>query len=75
MKLIVRNKIPQLIKDRDMTQKQFAEKAGLTEATVSRLKRQDRFDIATLFLASRALDVSIEDMFEVEEEKRPDSAD
>ncbi|PLR66117.1 hypothetical protein CYJ36_20135 [Bacillus sp. UMB0893] len=41
---------------------------GLTEATISRFKKQDCFDIATLVAVSRALEISIEDLFYITKE-------
>ncbi|MGM7724384.1 helix-turn-helix domain-containing protein [Metabacillus sp. Hm71] len=62
-------KITEILSERNISQKQLAEMTGLTEATISRFKKQDRFDIATLVAVSRALNLSIEDLFHIEETK------
>lgn len=65
----VTNRLPEILTARNMTQKELAERANLTPATISRFRKQDRFDIATLFAISRALGVSIEDLFDVTDDK------
>lgn len=42
---------------------------GTTEATISRFKMNTRYDITTLFIISRGLNVPVEDLFYVEEIK------
>lgn len=42
---------------------------GTTESTISRFKMKTRYDIATLFIISRGLNVPIENLFYVEEIK------
>lgn len=59
----ITSRLVELMKERGLNQKELAEKAGVTAATISRFKKQDRFDIATLIAVSRALDVAIEDLF------------
>lgn len=65
----ITNRLPEILTARNMTQKELAELANLTPATISRFRKQDRFDITTLFAISRALGVSIEDLFEVTDDK------
>ena len=48
-------------------QKELADLVGSTEAAISRFKTNTRYDITTLFLISRGLNVPIEDLFYVEE--------
>lgn len=63
----VTTKLPDILKERGISQKELADKAGLTPATISRFKKQDRFDIATLVAVSSALDMTIEELFYIEE--------
>lgn len=48
-------------------QKDFALAAGVKEPTISRFDSQSRYDINTLVSISKVLDVSIEDLFDIEE--------
>lgn len=47
------------------TQKEFAEMVGVKEATISRFDSQTRYDIDVLVSVSKALGVTIEDLFEI----------
>lgn len=51
------------------TQKELAQLAGVKEATISRFDSQTRYDIDVLVSLSKALDIKIEDMFTIEENK------
>jgi transcriptional regulator with XRE-family HTH domain len=55
------------------TSKELAEKAGVTEPTISRFDSQKRYDIDVLVSVSKALDVSIEDLFIID--KNEESAE
>lgn len=61
-------RITEILEERGLSQKELAVMTGLTEATISRFKKQDRFDIATLVAVSKALEVSIEDLFYITKE-------
>jgi transcriptional regulator with XRE-family HTH domain len=49
--------------------KDLAEKVGVTEPTISRFDSQKRYDINVLVSVSKALGVSVEDLFHIEENK------
>ncbi|MDN5388737.1 helix-turn-helix transcriptional regulator [Bacillus sp. LB7] len=69
-KLIVRSRLNEVMKEKGIqSQKELAELVGTTEATISRFKTNTRYDITTLFIISRGLNVPIEDLFYVEEIK------
>lgn len=63
----VTNKIPDILDERGIKQHELASMTGLTAATISRMRKQDRFDIKTLVAVSRALGVTIEELFHIEE--------
>lgn len=69
----VTTKLPDILKERGISQKELAEMTGLTAATISRFKKQDRFDIATLVAVSNALDMTIEELFYIEEVTEEDA--
>ncbi|MEH7119068.1 helix-turn-helix transcriptional regulator [Neobacillus vireti] len=54
------------------TSKELAEKAGVTEPTISRFDSQKRYDIDVLVSVSKALNVSIEELFHIEKNKETD---
>ncbi|NSL51719.1 helix-turn-helix domain-containing protein [Calidifontibacillus erzurumensis] len=60
-------RLNKILEERGWKQKDLAAKAGTTEATISRFDRQNRYDIETLVIISRALGLSIEDLFIIEE--------
>ncbi|AGN35805.1 MULTISPECIES: helix-turn-helix domain-containing protein [Bacillus] len=51
------------------SQKELAELVGTTEATISRFKTNNRYDITTLFIISRGLNVPIEYVKEIKDEQ------
>ena len=61
-----RSRLNQILNEKGLNQKELAEMAGLTAATISRFKSQSRYDISTLFAISKALELSIEDLFIIE---------
>ncbi len=65
--LTIKPKLAEILQDRCLTQKELADMAGVTQAAVSRFSRNTRYEITHLFAIARALEVSIEDLFEVEE--------
>lgn len=49
--------------------KELAKMAGVTEPVISRFDSQKRYDIDVLFSVSKALDVSVDELFVIEENK------
>ncbi|MEC1338184.1 helix-turn-helix transcriptional regulator [Bacillus velezensis] len=49
------------------SQKELADLVGSTEVTISRFKTNTRYDITTLFIINRGLNVPMEYLFYVEE--------
>lgn len=60
-------RLSEILTERELRQKDLAEMAGTTEATISRFSRQSRYEIETLVRISRALDLQIEDLFTIED--------
>lgn len=58
-------KMNELRKQKGWTGKELAERVGVTEPTISRFDSQSRYDIDVLVSVSKALEVSIEDLFEI----------
>jgi DNA-binding Xre family transcriptional regulator len=52
-------------KDPEFNQTKLAEMVHLPQATISRFDRNERFDITNVFAIARALNVNVEDLFEV----------
>lgn len=61
-------KMTVLRKEQGLTGEDLAELSGVTQATISRFDRQIRYDINVLISLSRALGVTIEELFTVEED-------
>jgi transcriptional regulator with XRE-family HTH domain len=69
-KFIVKPRLRELLsKSKFKNQKEFAEIVGVKEPTISRFDSQTRYDIVTLVAISRALGVSIDDLFVVAEQQ------
>lgn len=51
------------------TNKELAQKVGVTEPTISRFDKQQRYDIDVLISVSKVLGVSVEELFTIEENK------
>lgn len=54
-------------KQRDINGKELAALVGVTEPTISRFDSQKRYDIDVLVSVSKALGVTIEELFIIEE--------
>ena len=68
--MIIQVRLKEVLKDRSMTQKELASKAGLREATVSAIARnqQDLINLRHLEKIMEALEMdNISELFEVEE--------
>jgi DNA-binding Xre family transcriptional regulator len=62
-------RLSEILAERNLRQKDLAEMASTTEATISRFSRQSRYEIETLIRVSRALDMKVEDLFNIEDDK------
>ncbi|PTM52693.1 helix-turn-helix domain-containing protein [Desmospora activa] len=58
-----------ILKKRGITHATFAEKVGLLQPTISRFDKMTRHESINLFRIAQALDLRIEDLFEVEYDK------
>lgn len=68
IELKVTPRLREILKERNMTQMQLSELSGVKQATISRFDRNSGCDYITLFQLSKALEISIEELFTVEEE-------
>jgi transcriptional regulator with XRE-family HTH domain len=59
-------------KERGINGKELAELVGVTEPTISRFDSQKRYDIDVLISVSKALGVTVEELFIIEEHKETD---
>lgn len=57
-------------KQKDINGKELAALVGVTEPTISRFDSQKRYDIDVLVSVSKALGVTIEELFTIEENKQ-----
>jgi transcriptional regulator with XRE-family HTH domain len=68
--MIVKPRLSEIIDERkkndpSFNQRKVALLSGLTEGTISRFDRQSRYEITNLFKIADALNVKIEDLFQV----------
>jgi transcriptional regulator with XRE-family HTH domain len=61
----VKPKLMALLKERSLTQMQLSEMSGVPQGSISRFDRNDRHVDAHLFAIAKALDVRVEDLFEI----------
>lgn len=54
-----------ILKERGITQTQLSEMSGVPQGSISRFDKNSRHEAAHLFAISRALGVSIEELFQV----------
>jgi transcriptional regulator with XRE-family HTH domain len=66
--LKVTPRLEELRKAAGLTQTQLAEKAGVPQAAVSRFDRSSQGSYANIIAIARALNVSVEELFDIEEE-------
>jgi transcriptional regulator with XRE-family HTH domain len=59
-------------KERGINGKELAEMVGVTEPTISRFDSQKRYDIDVLVSVSKALGVTVEELFIIEEHEESD---
>lgn len=72
MKIKVIPRLNKLLKEKKMTQMELSKKTGVPQGSISRFDKNSRHEDFHLFAISRALGVSVEDLFEVviEEEEQ-----
>ncbi|MEV2280800.1 helix-turn-helix transcriptional regulator [Paenibacillus larvae] len=63
--MIVTPKLNQILKDR--TQMQLSQMTGVPQGSISRFDKNSRHEDAHLFAIARALGITIEELFNVEE--------
>jgi transcriptional regulator with XRE-family HTH domain len=61
----VKPKLMSLLKERSLTQTQLSEMTGVPQGSISRFDRNDRHVDAHVFAIAKALDLKVEDLFEV----------
>ncbi|MGC8230260.1 helix-turn-helix domain-containing protein [Pseudobacillus badius] len=65
--LSVKPKLNSILKNRGITQMKLAEMSGVSQGSISQFDKNNRHETAHLFTISRALNLPIEDLFEVME--------
>lgn len=65
MNITVKPRLGAILKERNMTQMQLAELSGVPQGSISRFDKNDRHVDAHIFAIAKALDVNVEDLFEV----------
>jgi transcriptional regulator with XRE-family HTH domain len=65
-----KGRMQEIRKELGYSGKKLAEMVGVTEPTISRFDTQSRYDIDVLVSISKALEVSIEDLFVIEENEK-----
>ncbi|MFD0827091.1 helix-turn-helix domain-containing protein [Neobacillus sp. M.A.Huq-85] len=68
-KYIAKPRMNEIRKELGINGKELAELAGVTEPTISRFDSQARYDIDVLISVAKALKVSVEELFTIEENK------
>lgn len=63
----VKPKLSEILKERNMTQRELSDLTGIPQGSISRFDKNDRVVVRHLFLIARALDISVEDLFIVRE--------
>jgi transcriptional regulator with XRE-family HTH domain len=62
-----KGKLREIIKERDIKQSQLALDAGVPQPYISRFDKSEQHNINNLFAVARALGISVEELFTVEE--------
>ena len=65
--LTVKPKLNKILKERKMTQTELAEKTGINPPVIYRFDKSKQHQDIHLVLISRALNISIEELFEIED--------
>lgn len=63
----VKPRLNTLLKERGITQQQLSDMTAVPQGSISRFDKNERHVDWHLFAIARALDVNVEDLFEVEE--------
>jgi transcriptional regulator with XRE-family HTH domain len=63
-------KMKEIQVQRGLMSKDLAKLAGVTEPTISRFDSQKRYDIDVLISVSKALNVTVEELFDIEDTKK-----
>lgn len=66
IKIKVRPRLNEILKERGLTQTELAQMAGIPQASVSRFDRNSQRKDEHLFAIAYALNLKVEDLFEVE---------
>jgi putative transcriptional regulator len=67
VKYIVIPRLGEILKEKNMTQMQLAELTGISQGAISRFDRNKQHLDVHLVAISRALNISIEDLFHIKE--------
>lgn len=73
MQYEVTPKLGKILKERVITQQQLAQMTGITQASISRFDRNKQHMDLHLVLISKALNLNIEDLFDISETKKNDA--
>lgn len=63
--IIVKPRLSQLLRERNLTQMQLQELSGVPQATISRFDSNKRHECTHLFAIARALGINVEELFVV----------
>lgn len=67
--MIIRPRLGEILKDRNMIQMDLAKAAGIPQAAVSRFDKNVQHRDDHLFRIAKALGISIEELFHIEEQE------
>lgn len=73
MSYIVIPKLNKILKERNMTQTELSQLTGIPQGTISKFDRNRQHMDIHLVIISRALGISIEDLFDIKEQLIIDS--
>lgn len=65
MKLTIKPRLLSILKERGITQTQLSDMSGVPQGSISRFDRNESHVDAHVFAIAKALDVKVEDLFEV----------
>lgn len=63
----VKPRLYSILKERNLTQTELAKMSGVPQGTISRFDRNFRYEANNLFSIAKALNLKIEDLFEITE--------